>query len=338
MTFKKSVFFLISILIYTMSYAQDLHFTQFYASPLHLNPANTGNHAGDWRIINNFRDQWLAIGGIPFRSFNLDFDQPFYLGKHRISAGAMIMSDQSGDGKLNKTRLYLSGAYQKKIDGHVLNFGIQPGYIKSTFDNAALTGDQNYDPSIGSHSTEYGGVDGTVGSQTSNFDLNLGITWSKKLGNITPNGGIAVQHILSPKETLVKSDSANLAFRQIYHAGARIELNKIYVQPNLFYSFQNAASEMMLHSNVGYYVAKNPYKIEAVFAGLMYRHGITRNNDAGAIVLGINFKNLDIGISYDINISDLKKATTFRGGYEISIIYTAPSTLLKKVTIPCDRL
>jgi hypothetical protein len=37
---------------------QDIHFSQYYASPLSLNPANTGNYDGDWRLMNSYRQQW----------------------------------------------------------------------------------------------------------------------------------------------------------------------------------------------------------------------------------------------------------------------------------------
>ena len=41
--------------------AQDIHFSQYFNSPLSLNPAQTGNFDGNWRIVGNTRDQWRAL-------------------------------------------------------------------------------------------------------------------------------------------------------------------------------------------------------------------------------------------------------------------------------------
>ena len=39
-------------------YAQDPHFSQFFSSPLTLNPAFTGKFDGAVRFIGDYRNQW----------------------------------------------------------------------------------------------------------------------------------------------------------------------------------------------------------------------------------------------------------------------------------------
>ena len=42
-------------------HAQDPHFTQFYTSPLTVNPAYTGFFEdANWRVISNYRRQWVS--------------------------------------------------------------------------------------------------------------------------------------------------------------------------------------------------------------------------------------------------------------------------------------
>ena len=41
--------------------AQDPHFSQFFSSPLTLNPAFTGKFFGTYRIAGNYRNQWPSI-------------------------------------------------------------------------------------------------------------------------------------------------------------------------------------------------------------------------------------------------------------------------------------
>ncbi len=45
--------------------AQDIHFSEFYNTPLQLNPSYTGFFNGDYRFTAIYRDQWSTIG-VPF--------------------------------------------------------------------------------------------------------------------------------------------------------------------------------------------------------------------------------------------------------------------------------
>ena len=60
---RKSFFLLFSLLLFISfcAKAQDPHFSQFFASPLTLNPAFTGKFDGSWRLAANHRDQWPSI-------------------------------------------------------------------------------------------------------------------------------------------------------------------------------------------------------------------------------------------------------------------------------------
>ena len=71
---KKSA--IILFLVGVMSFnAQDLHFTQFYNTPMKLNPANTGAFKGDLRVISNYRNQWSSIES-PYKTFGFSVDLP----------------------------------------------------------------------------------------------------------------------------------------------------------------------------------------------------------------------------------------------------------------------
>src|SRR3954469_25815536 len=50
--------------------AQDIHFSQYNASPLLLNPATAGMNEGDYRAYANFRTQWMTVAsGNTYRTF-----------------------------------------------------------------------------------------------------------------------------------------------------------------------------------------------------------------------------------------------------------------------------
>ncbi|HMZ89019.1 MAG TPA: type IX secretion system membrane protein PorP/SprF, partial [Chitinophagales bacterium] len=66
---KRVVAFWICCLCASVTYAQDIHFSQFFAAPILVNPANTGNFIGSARIGLNYRDQWGSVT-IPYRTFS----------------------------------------------------------------------------------------------------------------------------------------------------------------------------------------------------------------------------------------------------------------------------
>src|SRR5215210_2094180 len=81
--------------------AQDPNFSQFFVSPLTLNPALTGKFDGVMRVAGNYRNQWPSInnayttytasadGGI-LRNSIPEFDQ--------FGVGVLAFSDKSGNG------------------------------------------------------------------------------------------------------------------------------------------------------------------------------------------------------------------------------------------------
>src|SRR5829696_3271046 len=81
--------------------AQDPNFSQFFASPLTLNPALTGKFDGDFRLAANYRNQWPTINNA-FTTYTVSADASIL--KSRISevdqfgVGVMGFRDQSGNG------------------------------------------------------------------------------------------------------------------------------------------------------------------------------------------------------------------------------------------------
>ncbi|MBI5218763.1 MAG: type IX secretion system membrane protein PorP/SprF [Bacteroidia bacterium] len=68
---------------------------------------------------------------------------------------------------------------------------------------------------------------------------------------------------------------------------------------------------------------KNPFRL--IREGALSLGGYYRFKDAFIASILFESKNFAIGFSYDINVSDLKLATSKDGGMEITIRYTTPS-------------
>ena len=132
--------FLICVSLATVSKAQDPNFSQFFASPLTLNPALTGKFDGDFRIAGNYRNQWPTINNaFVTKTVSLDFG----IMKNRISeldqmgVGILGVTDRAGDGVLTTNYAGLSLAYHKGLDEdgfHQVGAGFQGIYINKRLD------------------------------------------------------------------------------------------------------------------------------------------------------------------------------------------------------------
>ena len=94
---------------------------------------------------------------------------------------------------------------------------------------------------------------------------------------------------------------------------------------------------LLIGSDIGKKFPKKSAVIKEVFAGVYVRNGYTRNTDAIIPVFGFQYQRWRIGWSYDVNVSNLKVATESKGAFELSIIYTAASSIPKHTSIPCER-
>ena len=96
-------------------------------------------------------------------------------------------------------------------------------------------------------------------------------------------------------------------------------------------------NDLVLGANVS--MKLDVKNIPVIYFGMHYRHGIVRIVDGLIPTVGIKYKKIDIGLSYDINLSSLSKSSysNRKGSFELSLIYTGASTIPKKGLIPCER-
>jgi len=318
-------------------YAQDIHYTQFYSSPLVLNPANTGNFQGDWRIAGNYRNQWRGLA-YPFNTFSASFDKQFFLYNERISGGVIIMNDESGSVGLDVKKIYTSVAYNKLIKNNDLNVGIQFGYVFKTIDYDKLTFPSQFNMSSGLFDSELQNDEDNVGERLSYFDINLGISWKRKIKYLEPEIGFAMFHVNYPNESFIDK-STHLPFRYIFHVKTNISINEVmYFEPKFLYMKQKKSEDFFLGTDVGLEFKGRGFGVRRVFAGIYLRDEFINNSEALSVVVGIDLNRLELGFSYDFDISHLKEATSYKGAFEISFIYKSISTVLNSYSIPCERL
>ena len=92
---------MILLLITSEVNAQDPHFSQFYMSPLTLNPAVTGMFNAKARFTANYRNQWASVT-VPYQTFSASGEGSFFreqLGGDYAGFGLIALNDVAGDSK-----------------------------------------------------------------------------------------------------------------------------------------------------------------------------------------------------------------------------------------------
>ncbi len=293
-------------------YPQDPEFSQFYANPLYLNPALAGATVCP-RAVANFRDQWPAIGGA-YVTYNAAYDQ--YIDAIHGAVGLLINEDRTGGGKLNTTEISLIYAYKFNITSKLSASGaLQAGYYQRHLSWNDLIFEDMIDPRLGvvEPTKEKPPDNPTVGAPDFAAGVMLGY-------NEQVYGGVSVSHLSQPKFGFYNSSSSTLDMKFTVHVGGVIDLKgegysedrEFSISPNILYQQQFKFHQL----NVGTYLTIDPLII-----GLWFRHNF-ENADALIPLLGLHYKNLRFGVTYDITLSDLKGATG--GAYEGSLSWQFP--------------
>src|SRR5690349_6060643 len=99
--------------------AQDLHFSQWYNSPLTINPANTGFIPdADYRLGANYRNQWSSVMTVPYKTMSIWGDAQVFRDRIEsgwVGLGGAILRDVAGSGSLTSTKVYASIGYHQMI-------------------------------------------------------------------------------------------------------------------------------------------------------------------------------------------------------------------------------
>ncbi|MBW8050683.1 MAG: type IX secretion system membrane protein PorP/SprF [Cytophagales bacterium] len=326
--------------------AQDKHFSQFYYSPLNLNPALTGAIEGNFRAMLNYRNQWRGITS-PFvtTSFGADITlRGTEWGEDWIGSGLVIVHDKAGTGGLSDCRMMLSGSYFKWLDQYnYVSAGVQAGIVQRKIDFSSF----EFESEFVNNSPDPGITQDKVSSVA--FDMHAGAAWFFK-----PNEGMQIStgfgffHLLKPKKSFIDAgyldslgeDIGKEDRMGVFHSNATIALTReIDLNPALLYQRKKKAQELMAGTSVGFSFIKGRKTRGIVHVGGWLRFFDTF--DAFIMSTGLEYESFTLGISYDVNISSLKKSVDKfgrPGGPEFSLIYEFPIPVKRKrKPIPCPR-
>ncbi len=294
--------------------------SQYEAAPLLINPSNTGNFNEDWRVNLNYREQWTSLG-TPFKTYGLSADKPFYLKDHKIGAGFILLNDNATIQQFKTFQFLASFSYQYFHRDNMFRIGIQPGIWHQGYDPNGITLPEQYNMYSGLYDPTYTISEDELLTKGTNFDLNIGASWSRLIKDMKATAGFSINHINVPKVAFA-TQTRSLPMRWLIHADVIVKpLSWITVQPSIIMMKQQKADELILGCLS---TIKKPWtmqELNSLAFGVYFRSALFENFDAVILSAGIHYSDMQLFISYDINVSGLQEATNLNGAFEIGLIY-----------------
>lgn len=309
--------------------SQDIHFSQFNVSPTLTNPAAAGPAEMDYRIVNNYKNQWGAVSAA-YSTLALAFDMSILKNEDNnryLGIGISGFADAAGKSRYGTTQGSVSLAGVQRLSNNgFLSAGIMYGYAQRKVSLASLSWDSQYngevyDPNLPTDEAQYG-------FSKSYSDVGAGLMWQRvKSERVTATIGASVLHLNRPVNSFNSEVNDRLNRRIILNADFDIKLasqvNRLdsYLHPKLIYSSQGTHQEIIL----GLFI-KNVIQAPSRYTNfrnlsIFEFGGFYRIGDAVVVACGMDYKKFKCGLSYDINVSKLHPATTYRGGLEISLMF-----------------
>lgn len=323
-------------LVGTLS-AQDIHFTLYNMSPLTLNPALTGAYLGTARVGGIYRGQWYNVSRANgYKTPSFFIDAPIIRGfrdNDWVGVGFVTVNDRAGmsfrdrdeqlvTGNLSTSYNLLSASYHAAMNKDattILTLGIQGGSVTRRIDDDALLfADEILFQNNNLIKNPGTGADANVRENVNYLDFAAGLMLRSQLDdNSSIEVGASVVHLTQPNYRLTSGSPGSEGDRPMRitaHATYTTPLNdKWSLSPTAMYqTTRGGGSEIIPQLWAGYQI-KEEVKLNF---GLGYRFG-----DAANLLVGLDYEDLRVALSYDVNTSALRDVTNYQGGFELAAFY-----------------
>lgn len=284
--------------------AQDAEFSQFFNSPLYLNPAFAGVGEGP-RFCINYRNQWAALDNA-YITYAASYDQ--HIEAINGGIGVLLVSDRQANGLLTSTGVTGIYSYQLNLSP---NFGLkaaaQISYLQKKINADQLVFGENINPDNGSF---IGGISSDLPDITSKglADIGGGVVFYTK----SFYAGLSAKHVTSPDESFISSQTSPLPVRVAGNIGIELHSKKgtktpVYFSPNLLYVQQSSFKQLNAGAILG---------VGVLYGGLYFRSAFG-NSDAVILIAGLQRGVFKFGYSYDATVSNLNNTG---GSHELSVV------------------
>lgn len=298
--------------VYVNIWAQDVMFSQFYAAPLHLNPALAGISYGP-RANLIYRNQWPSIDN-GFVTYYGSYDQHFDQIKGGV--GINFNADQIFGGTVKNFSMQATYSYQLALSRKfAVKLALSGGFFSKRLAWDKLLFQDQINPVFGF--TDASGIPNPTAENINQNNSVIKPDFGAGILAFTPNffAGVGMKHLNQPSEKFNTGD-VELPLLITLHGGYVFDLapkkrgKDIFVSPNVLLALQNNFSQM----NIGAF-----FNYEFFSTGLFYRHAF-ENSDAVIASVGFTIEYVKIGYSFDVPMSDLSTNNS-GGAHEITFTF-----------------
>jgi type IX secretion system PorP/SprF family membrane protein len=340
--------------------AQDYMLSQYFNSPMSLNPGLTGFMRQDFRAGIIQRNQWTQAGS-PYITSIVSAEASFKLGSVQgvstesnpyLGVGFQGINDQLGNGLFTTQQALMSLSYIQPFGSfyrHKIGFGLQGGYFRkglvddNLFFYNQINREYNVDLSIPSGERFNRN---TVNTFTAAAGAHYSFLITKK--TFIYLGG-SIFNFNRPKEQYNAVDSSTFRIkpRTYGNVGMQITITKrLVMNPSIAFQQQYSAREVNIGTSFAYQLNKvksiqgleNQSKV-LLYGGLYYRVD-------GSIIpyTALRYKNIFGSVSYDVNVNSLSQqgASIYRRSrltsLEFALIYSGyfSRSQDRRYTLSCE--
>ncbi|HET6991980.1 MAG TPA: PorP/SprF family type IX secretion system membrane protein, partial [Bacteroidia bacterium] len=266
----------------------------------------------------------------PYRTFNVCADMAYLMKKNgsHLGVGLNVFSDKAGDGLMGTTMgtLHLSGVLAAD-DKNLISVGLYGGFGQRSLSSDKLYWDKQYDGMTFDASRPT--FEPTTSANFTYADFGAGVAWFYGKGHSTlssNNGktfsaGFSLQHLNQPVYSFYGAKDERLPMKFVAHGNAEIGLTNrnLILEPSYLVMIQGGHHEINAGMLFKYIMQDASVYTGRKKPGAFILGGYYRLGDAAVIATGYEYSGFRIGMSYDVNLSDLKTATKARGGFEVSL-------------------
>lgn len=335
--------------------AQDFHFSQFFATPVYLNPALTGLFPGRYRVAVANRTQWGQTLETPFSTsaFSADFHYFVNPKKRRYSdafgVGVVFASDRLSEFNYSVNQIMVSGAFHKALNEkntQTLSLGFQLGVVQRNVSYDQLTFEDSFD---GTSTYVEGATLELADFPANNYafgDYQLGLNYAYTPKNRTAVFvGAAIHHFNQPEQSFFAEISqgeeievTNTLDRKLSgYVNFRIPLTReVSLSPRVYAFSQGPHLVTNAGSNIRFLFDDS--KGTALHLGA-YGRGVGNESgfgfDSAVGMVGFEVARFLIGMSYDVGLNGLQTNRRHQGAFELNIAYLGQSE--DDEAVPCPR-
>ncbi len=327
---KKVTILLLSLFAIAISVsAQDQHFSQFYSSPITLNPGNTGVFNGDLRASTLYRMQWFTVTN-PYKTFTIALDAPIFKKKMKnqdfFAAGINFNNDNQGPVRLKTNAYNLLVSFTKFIGGrqkHNITLGYEIGYATKVVTLAPLKWDSQWDASNTSYNPGLPSGE-PLGGAVGYLDMSTGIVWNFNTDHLFRSAlGFSFHHFLAPNVSLTGANDRlypKLGFQWLVNYKLS-ETSNTTLEPAVLVAQQGSSLLVDAGLNFKFVLSDRSHYTDNRNDKAMHIGAFYRLHDAFFVTFKFDYADVSGSIAYDVNISGLTPASHSVGGFELMLAY-----------------